>query len=274
MRRAVVVAVAQKEVRDALANRWFLLYAGGFALVALALARLALAGAAGAAGYGRTAASLVNLVLLLVPLLGLSLGAASLAGERERGTLAMLLAQPVTRLEVLAGKYLGLVLALAAALALGFGAAGLALALDAGAAGAGAFATLAGLAGLLVLVTVAFGLLISAVAPRLGAATGAALLAWLLLVFLGDLGLMGSALTMRLPPDALLALALANPLEAFRVGAIQAIAGSLDTLGPAGSFAARRFGDGLVMVLAGALALQAALGFGLAALAFQRRSLP
>ena len=126
MEARVIAIVARKEVRDALRNRWFLLYAAAFAVLALALSRLSLGdtSAAGFAGFGRTAASLVNLVLLVVPLMGLTLGAASLAGERERGTLPMLLAQPVTRREVLLGKYAGLAQAQGAALALGFGLAG------------------------------------------------------------------------------------------------------------------------------------------------------
>jgi ABC-type transport system involved in multi-copper enzyme maturation permease subunit len=43
--------------------------------------------------------------------MGLTIGAGSLSGERERGTLQYLLAQPVNRAEVLLGKYLGIVLA-------------------------------------------------------------------------------------------------------------------------------------------------------------------
>ena len=49
--------------------------------------------------------SLLNLVLFTVPLTGLVLGVGSVAGSAE--TLPLLLAQPVGRLEVLAGKYLG-----------------------------------------------------------------------------------------------------------------------------------------------------------------------
>ena len=107
-----VMLIARKEVRDALRNRWFLLYAAAFAGLAHALSRLALDGAslAGFAGFGRTAASLVTLVLLIVPLMGLTLGAASIAGERERGTLSTLLAQPIARVDVLLGKLVSTIL--------------------------------------------------------------------------------------------------------------------------------------------------------------------
>jgi Cu-processing system permease protein len=271
----VTVLIARKEVRDALSNRWFLLYAAGFAVLALALSRMALAGgsAAGFAGFGRTAASLVNLVLLVVPLMGLTLGSASLAGERERGTLATLLAQPVTRVEVLLGKFVGLALALGAALALGFGLAGAVLAWEGGAVEAGTYIMLVAYALLLAVATLAIGFLISSGARRVGAATALALLVWLGLVFLGDLGLMGTSMTMRLEVGTLLGLTLLNPLEAYRVGAVQAITGSLDGLGPAGTYAVRTFGAGLPALFAGILALWALVALALAGLIFQRRGI-
>ncbi len=83
-----VYVLIQKELRDARHNRWFVLYTIAFAALSLALAWFALSGAGnfGLAGFGRTSASLINLVLLIVPLMGLTLGALSLAGEREKGT--------------------------------------------------------------------------------------------------------------------------------------------------------------------------------------------
>ncbi len=64
--------IAQKELRDALRNRWFLLYTLAFVALSLAFSYLALAGAGivGFAGFGRTAASLINLVLLIIPFSG------------------------------------------------------------------------------------------------------------------------------------------------------------------------------------------------------------
>ncbi|MEZ4667592.1 MAG: ABC transporter permease subunit [Anaerolineae bacterium] len=123
MRLKTISTLAGYELRSSLRNRWFLLYALAFAVLAVALSSLSLTGAGmfGFAGFGRTAASLINLVLLIVPLMGLTIGAHSLASEREKGTLAYLLAQPVSRAEVLWGKFVGLGTALLAALLLGFG---------------------------------------------------------------------------------------------------------------------------------------------------------
>lgn len=272
---AVIALVARKEVRDALRNRWFMLYAAAFTLLAIALSQLSLGdgGTAGVAGFGRTAAGLVNLVLLVVPLMGLTLGAQSIAGERERGTLATLLAQPVTRTEVLLGKYVGLALALGAALLLGFGLAGAWVAASGGGVEAGAYGQVVVAALLLALAMLAIGFVVSAAARRTGAATAVALFIWLALVFAGDLGLMGTSVTMRLPVRTLLALTLLNPLEAYRIGAVAAITGALDVLGPAGVYADRTFGGGLVAVLGAVLVVWTIAALGAAVVLFDRRGI-
>src|SRR3974377_2223290 len=97
-----VFLIMRKELRDARRSRWFLLLAAMFSSLALAVALLGMSalGAIGGAGFGRTTASLLNLVILVVPLMGLLLSALSVAGEREDGTLLSILAQPVLLEEV------------------------------------------------------------------------------------------------------------------------------------------------------------------------------
>lgn len=250
-----VVAFAAKELRDARRNRWFLLYTVALAALSLAISGLAVSaqGAFGMAGFGRTTASLVNLVMLVVPLMGLTLGAMSLAGERERGTLLYVLAQPVTPAEVFLGKYLGLGLALLASLALGFGASGLVISWRVGGAQVAGYLGLCGLSLGLALASLGLGLVISAFARKASSAVGLAIFAWLGLVLLGDLGLMGTAVVLRIDVGTLFGLALLNPLQVFKISAIAGNHGTLEVLGPAGVFAYRTFGAGLVPMLVGVL---------------------
>jgi len=255
---ATVWLLAQKELRDALRNRWFLLYTVAFVALALGLSYLALAGAGmvGFAGFGRTAASLINLVLLIVPLMGLTVGAQSLAGEHERGTLSYLLAQPAGRAEIFLGKFIGLALSLLAALALGFGISGLVMAAsEGGPADPAAYLRLAWLAWLLSLTMLSVGLLISALSRRASVAVGVGLFFWLVFVFLGDLGMMGTVMVMRVPADALFWIALANPLQVFKMAAILDIRATLDVLGPAGIYAIQRHGDWLGLLFPAVLAV-------------------
>src|SRR3989337_971278 len=109
---SAVGTIARKEVREAISSRWLLLYAAAFAVLALALSYLGQRnlGSLGCENFSRTTASLINLCLLLAPLIALSLGAGSIAGEKDRGRLGYLLSQPLDRRELLLGQFLGLVL--------------------------------------------------------------------------------------------------------------------------------------------------------------------
>lgn len=254
-RPRTVALLLAKELRDAWRNRWFLLFAAAFTLLAVGLCWLSVSGVArsGYASLGRTAGSLVGLVLLMVPLMGLTLGAHAIAGERERGALLYLLAQPLDVLDVVAAKFLGLTSAVAAALLLGFGIAAMALSGQATAGQLAPFLSFLGLSLLLATATVATGLLLSALASRAAVAAGLALFAWLGLILGSDLGLMGTALVMDLDASTLLGLALVNPLQVFKVAAVLVLRGGLEALGPAGLYATTTWGDALPPALASIL---------------------
>jgi Cu-processing system permease protein len=126
---------ARQELLLAVRSRWTQIFATVFAALALAVASsgYVLSGGHGVQDFARTAASLVELVLLLVPLTALLIGVLSLAPER--GAAELLFSQPVSRRAILLGKGAGLFVALAAAQALGFGAAGLVIFSRAGGSG-------------------------------------------------------------------------------------------------------------------------------------------
>lgn len=253
----IVGTIARKELGDAIRNKWFWLYAIGFAGLAGILTTLALPSArvVGYGAFGRSASSLIALVQLIIPLMGLTLGAQALAGQQERGTIRFLMSHPISRSEAFFGVYFGLAAALTATIAAGFGAAGLMTALRGGSADGSAFARIALLSWVLALAMVGIGMMISALTRRSGVAAGTALFAWLGLVFLGDLGVMGTALATDLPVEALFFSTIANPVEAFRLVTLTTFQGSLDVLGPAGSYAVDRFGAGLDTMLLSVLAL-------------------
>ncbi len=261
MDRTVIVAIASKEVRGALRNRYFLLYTVAFALVIVGFAWVALSGSdvAGQAGFGRTSAGLLNLILLMVPLIGLTVGAQSLVGERQDRSLDYLMAQPVSVSEVFAGKYVGAAASLILMLTVGFSWAGLALALNGGQGSLASFGVLIVLTTLLALGTLSVGYLISSATSQTSAALGIAVTLWLAFVFVGDLGIMGSALVLGLHPDTLLVATLANPLDTFKLLSVEVLHTSLDVLGPAGTYAIDRFGGRLPLLLLGLEALWVAL---------------
>lgn len=271
--RATVFAIVHKEAVEFMRSRWFVLFTLAFAGLALAVSYVSFSGVSnlGFAGFGRTSAGLVNLILLVLPLMALFTGAMSLASERDRGTLPYLLAQPVSRAEVFLGKYVGLALPLLASLVVGFGAAGVLLAIRSGG-DAGPFLWLVGLSLLLALGMLSAGFLLSALSTRGSLAVGTALLLWLLLVFLGDLGLMGTTAATGMGVRQLLALALANPLQVFRTAAILRLRGDLEVLGPAGMYASDSLAGLLTPLLVGLLVLWVVAPLAVGMIVFARRS--
>lgn len=100
-------------------NKWTLSFAVISAALALAISYFGMitAGEIGFQGFARTSASLLNLVLYLVPIVSLTMGAVSFTGK---GASHPLFSQPVTHWEILAGKIAGLFAAVAAAVGFGF----------------------------------------------------------------------------------------------------------------------------------------------------------
>ncbi len=252
----ILRTVAEKEIRAALRNRWFLLYTALFLVLSVAFSTAAMSGSSltGQPGFGRTSAGLMNLMLLIVPLIGLTVGAQAIVAERENRFLEYELAQPLRPVEVYLGMYLGEAASLCLVLTFGLGMAGVVMGLRGGAANIGDFLLLVLLTMLLGLGMLSVGFLVSSFAPRTAAALGIALTLWLLFVMLGDLGLMGSAAVMKMTPGTLLGLTLLNPLDTYKLAGVNLMHSSLEVLGPAGAYAIDHIGSwltALVLVLLG-----------------------
>ena len=273
MDAATVWTMTRKEFRDAQRNRWVTLLAAMFAVLSLALSVLGLSslGTIGITGFGRTAASLLNLVLLLVPLMGLLMGAVSVSAEREQGTLATILAQPVTPSEVLLGKFLGASMALVAAISLGFGLSGLIIARGSGVSQLSVYLSLVGLTFLLGIVHVGMGVCLSVMTRRSATALGLAVFVWLFVAFLSDLGVMGTSIVLKLTPAQLLWASLGNPAQLFKLAAIHALHGNLELLGASGLYAVSVLGSWLLPVLVLLLVLWILLPLTAAFQIFHRR---
>lgn len=269
-----VLTITRRELRDAIRSRWFALYSLAFAVLGLAVSFVSAAGAGGSglSGYGRTTAGLINLILLVVPLMSLTAGAASIASDRERGMLSYLLAQPITRFELLLGKYFGIAGALLASLTLGLGACSLVLAAKGLRADPASIVWLCGLSFLLALAMLGVGLLISALARKTSVAVGTAIFVWLSLVFVTDLALMAGAVALRMRIETLFGLSLMNPLQVFKMWSLHVIDASLDVLGPAGLYATEEFGGWLHAIFAACMAAWIVLPMIGATIAISRRS--
>ena len=275
MSLSAVTTLTQRELLDALRNKWFLVYSVAFVVLCFGLALMIVnsAGYSGISGFGRTAAGLINLVLFLAPLMGLTLGAQALSSEREQGTLAYMLAQPVSFPEIFISKFLGLAISIAGAVIIGFSLSSLAISYWSGGSGVEVFLRLLPLTLLLAWTTLAIGLVISAQSDRTVTALGVAVVVWLFLVLIGNLGLMGTSVVVGMSADTLLALTLLNPLEAFRIASIHEIRGSLEMLGPSGLVARDNLGDSVSLVLVAVMVLWLLAGLATAYFLAKRKEL-
>jgi Cu-processing system permease protein len=103
--------IVRYELRDVARSRSLIAYAVFFLLVTETLLRFG--------GGARAALSLMNVVLLLIPLVSVVFGTMYLYHAREFTEL--LLAQPVRRTQLFVGQFLGLAIPLSAAFAVGLG---------------------------------------------------------------------------------------------------------------------------------------------------------
>jgi len=233
-----ILAVARIEMLVVLRNRWLatatlimVLFA-----VALTLAGSAPTGTLGVNMLTVSVASMTTLSVYLAPLLALMIAFDAIAGEVERGSLGLLLSYPVSRQDILLGKFMAHLGALAFAMIVGFGVAGaIAIAMD----GVDA-ASLAALARLIITSIIlgasflAIGYAASTKASSASSAAGLCAGIWLVFVVLYDLGLLGAVVadnggwfTQNLFPWVMVA----NPADAFRVWNIAGSEGVAMTTG-------------------------------------------
>ncbi len=205
----VAVRIARYESRDVSRGRWLVVYV--VLLFGLAQTLLALE-----ADTTRALAGLINVVLIVVPLVGLLFGTLHMYGARDFNR--MLLAQPVGRRELFNGLYAGVALPLAGATILGLGLPLVVAALRDPSALAGVARFLA-VAVVLTLASVSLSFLTSVAIRDRAAGMGVAVLIWLSLSVLYDGVLIVAAST--LPSAALerpaLIMTLLNPIDTARV---------------------------------------------------------
>jgi len=217
-----IATLAGKELRDRLRNRWVLAVALVFTVFSLLITYFGSAqqGLVGPRSLEFTITSLVSLVIYLIPLIALLLGFDAVVGERERGTLELLLALPISRLELLLGKFLGLAAALVLSTCAGFALAAMLLWQYFGASATlyhyGGFVLSSALLGLVFL---ALALLISVLTRERTRASGLAIALWFFFVLVFDLALLGALVATggQWAGDWFAWVLLANPTDIYRI---------------------------------------------------------
>ncbi len=220
-----ILLIAGKEIQESLRNRWVLATTLLLAALSLTLTFLGSAptGNVGVRALDVVIVSLSSLTIFLLPLVALLISHDAIVGEMERGTMLLLMSYPVSRRQVLLGKFAGHLAILAFATVLGYGAAALALAATGASIDAeswGAFGRMIASSILLGAVFIAIGYLVSALVRERGTAAGIAIGVWLLLVVIFDMALLGVLVLDQgrlISAGVLNGLLLLNPTDVYRV---------------------------------------------------------
>lgn len=235
--------IARHELRIVLRNRWIQVYAGVFALLTLAVGYFGLAVIefTGFQEFDRTAVSLVNLSLYIVPLAAMLMAVPSFRSEGGAGD--QLFTEPVTLHEIVFGKLIGLSIAHLLATILGFSFTGILIAAKVGNRGLGGYIALIGFTVLVGIVFIALSSMLTVLFGRGPRSYAVVLMAWFALVLLFDLLIVGGSFL--LPEQWANRTALAgvflNPVDATRVAALFCISGP-EVFGAAGAQLLRLLG--------------------------------
>lgn len=249
-----IITIARQELVINIRNKWTLLFAAAFGVLVLAISYFGLvtAGTTGFQGFARTSASLLNLVLYVVPLVALTMGTLSFTSEKSASEL--LFSQPVSRTEILLGKVSGLFASIFTATLIGFGLAGLVIATQAGTEGLLRYPLLVGFSLLLALVFLSLSAFISALCQRKTKAFGVALFVWFFLVLFYDLLIIGVTFLLkeRTANTFIFASLFGNPVDMVRVACLMMLDGR-DVFGAGGAALLKFLGGerlGILLLLA------------------------
>ncbi len=219
-----IFSVARLELLIARRNMWV---ATSVVMMSLFTVVLTLAGGAPTGTLGVdpltvAATSITTLSVYLVPLIGLLLSFDAIAGEAERGTLALSLSYPVSRAEILFGKFLAHFCVLAFAIAVGLGLTAALTVWQHGMSDLSFYPLVRLFLTSLALGSTFLGMgyTVSSMVRQPGVASGVVIVIWLVCVVLYDLGLLGAlvadgggSFTKTVFPWLLVA----NPADAFRL---------------------------------------------------------
>jgi ABC-type transport system involved in multi-copper enzyme maturation permease subunit len=250
--RAELVAVARLDFGEVRRSRWLAACLALYGALGAVFVWVGLreSGVYGFTGSGRVLFSLCHALVLVLPLVALLATVQAVNRARDDGSLELFLSHPIGRDAYLAGvtavRLAVLALPLAAVmLAIAAGAA-----LLRGDAVPWAFCLRAlAVCAALLAAYVGLGVLGSVLVRHPARATTLVFALWAASVALLDFAAIGLLLQWRLPPQAVFALAAANPVQAARMALLSSAEPTLATLGPVGFYLANRLGGGALFAL-------------------------
>jgi len=244
-----IITIAKKEFMDNWRNKWIIAVSAIFVILTLVVSYFGSGFGSGGVGWkdlDATIAGMMILVSTLIPIIGLMLGYASIVGEKERGSLELLLSYPVKREEVIAGKFIGLGMVMAMANFIGFGIAGIVIGINVREVAWGSYFIFILSSILLGLVFIAIALFFSSIFKKRSTAMGGAIFLWFLFEMIWNMVLAGILIALYglekisnpdfVAPSYYYVLSLINPVKAYSALAALNISSVSSDLGNIPSF--------------------------------------
>ncbi len=266
------------DISESVRSKWFALYAlvfGGL-IATLFVFGLTESRVMGFTGLSRMLVTYIQLTMAILPIFVLLSTVRSLAGDREAGVYEYMLSLPVSLSSWYWGRFVGrfIVVFMPVFAAMGIS---LAVGMLMGAEEI-PWRDFAWYSALLVSLSFCFlgiGFLISSLSRNSDFAQTMAFFLWLVMLMFLDLILIGLLIQFQTPAPVVVGLALTNPLEVFRIGAMMLFDSQLILLGPVAYIILDNFGNAGFMAYA--LAYPLLLGLALAGIGFwlfRRSDLP
>jgi len=246
MEGKAIYSIAKKEFLDNYRNKWIIALSIIFLILTLVISYFSTRGGVGWKDLGNTIGGMMFFVQILIPIIALMLSYATIVGEREKGSLSLLLSYPIKREEIIIGKFLGLSSVLAIAIFIGFGISGIIIGINVKDVQWGDYLVFILSSILFGVVYIALAIFFSSVLKKRSTAIGAAIFIWFLFAMIWNIILFGILVSNYgfdkisqedwMAPDWYYVSSIINPITAFsmlvalNVGPVQAdIAGKLPT---------------------------------------------
>jgi len=240
-----LILTAMADINESLRSRWFIIYTlifGGI-VVALFITGLTESRVMGFTGLSRTLVTYLQITMAILPVFVLLTTVRSVAGDREAGIFEYLLSLPVGLGAWYWGKIIGRFTVVFLPVFLAMMLAVVWAALKGAEIPWGQVTFYTALLIVLAWCFLGIGMLISALARSADVAQGAAFLTWLVLLLFLDLILLGIMINDGSSAETVVMIALLNPLQVFRTGAMMLFDPQLVLLGPSAWVILDNFGQ-------------------------------
>ena len=247
-----LLLIAYLDVKESLRSKWFYVYSLVFGgLMALFfITGVSDSVVMGFTGLSRMLLIFIQVTIIILPIFILITTVKSISGDRESNVLEYMLSFPVSLKDYYWGKMLGrfatvfLPVFLALMLGVVFGM------LKGGALPWKMIFLYSALLFSLSFVFLGLAFLLSTVLKSTDIALGASFVIWIVLLAFIDIALMGLMLQNRVSDEAIITLAMLNPIEVFRIGAISLFDPELTVIGPVAYYLLDTLGSTLLIAYA------------------------